>query len=461
VTPPGSSESLAPGTEPSLATPSLATPSLATPSPATLPATAAVGRPRARVKGRLDRRLWPLLATLGLILVAMTTSIWFGPGLTGATAWALPDDLWGTLVAAQRLAHLDLAGLYTQPTGLVSLPGTALILVPVAAVTGAAGLSLQVPGVHNPHPAAWLLAGPYAIALSAVALFAADAVAERLGVTRLASRAVLAGAEAVALWSVSARWGHPEDAVAVGLLLYGMLALSDGRSGRAGWLIGAAVAVQPLVLLAVPVVAVAVAPRRLPGFLARAAAPAAVLLGAAAWANWDATYAAVSRQPNSATINQPTAWTPLAPHLGHGFVAGGPGRLLAVLAACGCALASRRWVATRWPPGPAWDPQRLENLVWWVAVALALRSVFESVMVSYYVWPSLALAVAAASRHWTRLVASSACAAIVTFVSQGTWRNLWTWWLPVLAGLGLTLFLARTEVRWNGWRRRPRGSLSP
>jgi hypothetical protein len=448
VTPPGSFEGLAPGTEPSLAT---------------LPATATAARPLATAKGWLERRMWPLLATLCLILVAMTSSMWFGPGLTGATAWALPDDLWGTLVAAQRLAHLDLAGLYTQPTGLVSLPGTALILTPVAVLIGAAGLSLQVPGVHNPQPAAWLLAGPYAIAVAAVALFAADALAERMGVTSRASRAVLAGAEAVALWSVSARWGHPEDAVAVGLLLYGLLALSDARPGRSGWLIGAAVAVQPLVLLAVPVVAAAVAPRRLSGFLARAAAPAAVLLGAAAWANWGATYAAVTRQPNSATVNEPTPWTPLAPHLGHGMVAGGPGRLLAVLAACGCALVARRRVASRdgWPPGLAWDPQRLEDLLWWVAAALAFRAVFESVMVSYYVWPTLAVAIAAASRHWPRLLATSVCAAAVTFLSQGPWRSVWTWWLPVLVGLGLTLCLARTELRWSGWRRRPQGSLSP
>ena len=445
MTPPGSFEGVATGAEPPVAP---------------LPASASVRRLRGIAGGWLDRRLWPLLATLCLILVAMTTSIWFGPWLTGSNAWALPDDLWGTLVAAQRLAHLDLAGLYTQPTGLVSLPGTALILVPVAALIGAAGLSLQVPGVHNPQPETWLVARPCTIALSALALFAADAVAERLGVTRQASRAVLAAAEAVALWSVSARWGHPEDAVAVGLLLYGMLALADARPGRSGWLIGAAVAVQPLVLLAVPVLAAAVAPRRLPGFLARAAAPAVVLLGAAAWANWGATYAAVSRQPNSAAINQPTGWTPLAPHLGHGMVAGGPGRLLAVLAACGCALAARRWVAAGWPPGLAWDPQRLEDLVWWVAVALALRSVFESVMVSYYLWPTLALAVAAASRYWTRLLATSVCAAVVTFVAQGTWRNPWTWWLPLLVGLGLTLFLARTELRWSGWRRRPQGSLS-
>ena len=62
----------------------------------------------------------------------MAGTIW-GPRFYGKTAWALPDDLWGTLIAAQRLAHLDLAGLYTWPTQLVSLPGAAIILVPAIA----------------------------------------------------------------------------------------------------------------------------------------------------------------------------------------------------------------------------------------------------------------------------------------------------------------------------------------
>lgn len=172
-----------------------------------------------------------------------------------------------------------------------------MILVPVVAVLNAAGLSLRVPGVHNPHPAVWLLAGPYEIALSAVALFAADAMAERLGAAR-PKRALLAVAGAVALWSVSVRWGHPEDAVAVGLLLYAIRALADGRAGRSAWLAGAAIAVQPLVLLALPVILTTIEPRRLAGFLARAATPSALQLGAAAWANWNATAGALTRQPN-------------------------------------------------------------------------------------------------------------------------------------------------------------------
>jgi hypothetical protein len=178
----------------------------------------------------LSRRLFPLLATVGLIVFGVASTTWWGPQLLGKAGWSLPDDLWATLAAAQRLLHGNLAGLYTPPTRLITFPGAAVILVPIVAVIDAAGLSLQVQSAHNLHPAVWLLAGPYEIAVSGVALFAADALAERLGADR-PKRAVLAGASAVALWSVSVRWGHPEDAVAVGLLLYAILALSTSGAG--------------------------------------------------------------------------------------------------------------------------------------------------------------------------------------------------------------------------------------
>jgi hypothetical protein len=386
----------------------------------------------------LASRLFPLLATFALIAVGMVSTI-LGPHLAGKHGWALPDDLWGTLVAAHRLVHLDVSGLYTQPTRLVTFPGAALILVPVVAVMDAAGLGLGTPGTQSTH-AAWLLAGPYEIALCAVALFAADSIADRMGVAR-PKRAVLAAAGAVALWSVSVRWGHPEDAVAVALLLFAILALSDARVERSGWLIGAALAVQPLVLLALPVVLVVVEPRRLVGFLTRAAVPGALLLGVAASANWQATVQVVTSQPNWPTVDHATPWTSLAPQMSSGAVAAGPARALTVLLACGCALVvERRWRGTR--QMARWSPEALAELLWWVAVALALRCVFEPVMNAYYLWPALAVALVSASSRWSRLAATSVAAATLTFVAQASWPGPWIWWGTVVAGLGLTLFFA-------------------
>ena len=406
---------------------------------------------------RVRRRVFPLLASILLIVIGMYTTTW-GPTMIGRSEWALPYDLWGTLVAATRLAHLDLAGLYTQPTGLVSLPGAAVILVPCAAIIAASGLSLQIPGPDNLHPAVWLLAGPYAIALCCVTLFAADALAEQLGVARW-KRGLLAAASAGVLWSVSARWGHPEDAVAVGLLLYAIVAMSRSRIALAGWLAGAAVCVQPLVLLALPVLLALLPWRRMPLFLVRAALPSAVLLGAAALANWHATYTAVTSQPNSPIINHPTAWTSLAPHMAGGNVAAGPARLATILLACCCALAVRhRWLGRLSTAGDAgtagadevpadrtwWPAALLADILWWVALTLALRSFFEPVMVSYYPWPPLAVAlIPAAALGWPRLIAASLLAGGLTAAAQGPSHDVWIWWAPLVAGLVVLLALAR------------------
>jgi hypothetical protein len=389
------------------------------------------------------RRAFPLLATLGLILFGMAGTIW-GPVYYHETAWAVPDDLWATLVAAQRLLHLDLAGLYTAPTNLVSFPGAAVILVPVAALMDLAGIPIQA-GRQGVHPAGWLVAGPLETILSALVLFAADALAQRMGVNLL-KRFLLAAASATALWNVSVRWGHPEDAVAIGLLLYAVLGISNERPNRAAWLAGAAVAVQPLALLAFPLVAIAaVGPRRLPGFVARAAIPSTALLAAAAAANWTATIHAVTNQPNAPTIDHPTPWiylTLLAPHMSDGSVAAGPARALAVLVACGCAAFTwRRWRTARL--AGMWRPGDLAALLWWVAVTLALRTVFEPVMVSYYVWPPLAVALVAASPSWLRLLPTTVTATVLTFLSQASWRNPWVWWTPIVVVLALTLVSAR------------------
>jgi hypothetical protein len=127
-----------------------------------------------------------VLALTGLIVVGMLATTWasaltrtWEAQLTQRAAFALPRDLWSTLAAASRLLHLDIGGLYTQPTALISFPGTALIQVPVVALIRAAGFGLAPPDAANPHPGAWLLAGPYAMALSGLALFAADASCER------------------------------------------------------------------------------------------------------------------------------------------------------------------------------------------------------------------------------------------------------------------------------------------
>jgi hypothetical protein len=197
-------------------------------------------------------------------------------------------------------------------------------------------------------------------------------------------------------------------------------------------------------VLAFPILITVVAPRWRRGFLTRAAVPSVLSLAVAAAANWTATIHAVTSQPNAPKIDHPTPWIYLAPHLADGQVAAGPARILAIVAACGCGFVAGR----RWRPGPGtgrWRPELLQEVLWWTAVALALRSVFEPVMVAYYLWPPLAVAITAASRDWSRLFPTGCAAVVLTFCSQVSWHNPWAWWTPMIAVLGLTLFLARAK----------------
>jgi hypothetical protein len=413
------------------------------------------------MRERIRRRMFPLIASVGIVAVGMFTTTW-GSDLIGRSEWALPYDLWGTLIATTRLAHGNIGGLYAPGTGLISLPGAAVILLPCAALISALGLSLAIPGAANLHPAVWLLAGPYEIAISCLPLFAADALAERLGVPRW-TRGLLALAGAGILWSVSARWGHPEDAVAVGLLLYAVLAQSDGRTTLAGWLAGAAVCVQPLVLLALPFMLALLPWRRMVPFLVRAAVPSVALVAAAAIANWHDTYQSVTSQPDSPVINHPTIWTSLAPHLTNGNVAAGPFRLATILLACLCALAvRRRWTGHlgREKEGVRWPTSLLASVLWWVAFALALRSFFEPVMVSYYPWPPMAVAlIPAATLGWRRLLAAGLLAGGLTGAAQGPSHAVWIWWAPIVAGLIVLLAISWPRAGLHEDGRRDRGQL--
>ena len=83
-------------------------------------------------------------------------------------------------------------------------------------------------------------------------------------------------------------------------------------------------------------------------------------------------------------------------------------------------------------------------MLWWVALTLALRSFFEPVMVSYYPWPPMAVAlIPAATLSWPRLVAACVLAGGLTAAAQGPSHAVWIWWVPIVAGLIVLLALAR------------------
>ncbi len=374
---------------------------------------------------RLHRRVGPLAVTVAFVVTGMAYSLFWAPVVRHVPYWIEPGDIWATFRGAHYVGWGDLGGIYGSGAGLVTFPGILLALAPVAMLSGGLGLSESFPK-YLTHPTAWLVLGPYEMILSALALFAGDAVAERLGVSP-GRRVIVCVAGAALLWNVSVMWGHPEDAVAVGFALYALVFALDGRWTGAGWLFGAALAAQPLVLLMFPVVLALGGRRHAVGFTARSLLPGLALVLTPLLSQFHATTHALLDQPNYPGIDHATPWTALAPVLGgrgHTLtVAAGPGRVVALILACGLG-----WWARRWRHEP-------QLIVWAVALALALRCLTESVMVDFYVWPALAVGlVAVAGLGRWRLGVAVVVAIFTSTAAQ--WHLGWLpWWSIVTAGI--------------------------
>jgi hypothetical protein len=382
---------------------------------------------------RVRRRQWPILITAVVLGTGMAFSLLWGPVVRHKDPWIYPGDIWSAYRSAHFVAWGSLGSVYAAGTSLVTFPGILLPFAPLALLTGGLGMTESFP-YFIPHPTAWLLLGPYEILIGCTVLFACDALAERLKISA-GRRVVLCVAEGVVLWPVLVEWGHPEDALALALAVYAMVFAFDNRWSGAGWLIGAAIATQPLILLMVPVLLAISGRRRAPALLVRSSLPAVFLLAVPLAAQFHETAHVLLSQPNFPRIDHTTPWTALAPRLGGAgrnvVVAAGPGRVVAVLAACALG-----WWARRWRDHP-------DLLVWAAAMALALRCFTESVMDNYYVWPTLALGlivVARATRF--RLTLGVLTAVAVTVSAQNGLGEWWWWWSAVTVGLLVILVSA-------------------
>jgi len=434
----------------------------------------AADRALERAVRRVRRRLWPTLVTIVFMVLALAYVFRWGPVVRHhPSLWVSPVDLATTYAAASAFVHGHFSDVYGR--GYLSAPGFLVLLAPVAALSGRLNIGLvrisavghhlvshpsglllhssqtlrtdfEVPirGQHYLlHPEALVLLLPYVLALSAVALFACDALAEHLGVSE-PRRAVLSVAEGVLLWNVVVFWGHPEYAVSLGLLLYSLLFVLEGRWTGAGWLFGVALALQTMVVVVFPLILFMGGTRRLARLLVAGLVPTAVVALPTLAANFHGTYQALVTQPAFPGLNHQTPWTSLAPTIkGKGRlleVGGGPFRLAAIALAVPIG-----WLARRWR-----DEAQL--VVWAAAVALALRCYFESAATAYYIWPALAVALVVAARRSAAWFGATVAVAVFTTVVAQWHLALWPWWLIDVAGLTAVLVLAAgPALLGTGW----------
>lgn len=336
------------------------------------------------------------------------------------SVWLLPGDLLNTYAATRAFAHGHFGAIYGS--GFLALPGFLVLVAPFGAMSDI-----------FPHPQALVFVAPYVLVLSCGAIVACDAMAARLGVPTT-RRVVLSVVEGVLLWNVVVLWGHPEDAVAVGLTLYAVINAFEGRWSRVGWLLGAALAVQPLVVVVLPILLGMAGRKWAMGMIIRTLIPATVVTLPPLIANFHATVYAIVGQPTSPYFNHETPWVFLATKLGgqgpSAMVGAGPTRLVAVALAVVLGWWSRHW------------REKPEVLLGAMAVCLALRCYTEVVMASYYVWAALAVGVVVAARRNAWCFTVAVIAAVGTTVTAQWSLGEYAWWTTDIVGLTVVLVAA-------------------
>jgi hypothetical protein len=379
-------------------------------------------------------RAVPLAGSAFFFVVVANYVLWWIPLTRHFNAWWVPGDFWPTYFATNAFVSGHWSSVYASHNGFLLFPGILVVLSPLVSLAQHLHMSIGLPYTAISNPTAWLVVMPADIAAGCVFLFAADALARYLCVPT-GRRVILVVGEMIALWDVVVWLWHPEDVLAVAFTIWAILAAFDKRWSRCGWMLGLAIAFQPLSLLALaPILAMTPRASRFAN-LFRSIVPALILTVGPLLANPRATLRAIVDQPSSTILNHATPWVRFAPQLGHGVVAAGPVRLVALIAAFGVG-----WALCMRSPRP-------EVVFWVVAAAFVARSFFEAVMVCYYVWPALAVGLVLAARSSrTRFVAVCAISSFAAVFAPYNWRNEWGWWSVLIVCVGTILLITRPEL---------------
>jgi hypothetical protein len=411
----------------------------------------------------LRRRGVAVVVAVGVVALGILYFFCYDPVFRHSATWTDPSDLWGTFRAAHYVGWGFLGGIYNQETGMVTFPGIAVVLAPVAGLTDALHMSSSIEAIPLAHPTAALLLVPTVLVLASTVVVAADALADELGVNvvRRAVLAVLVGAMA---WAATIVWGHPEDALVMTFGCWAMAAVLRGNWRRAGWLFGVGIAFQPLIALTIPLFLAATPRGQRVLFALRCSVLSAFLVGVAFLGNPSGTYRALIEQPTPPHFNHASPWVSLAPHVilpGAGSASSGAGLARSASGAfLHVALPTRALLQVAAGPGRTvylllavlaglyvWRrPQDPVRLLWLAGVVLGARCFFEAVMTPYYLTPPLILLLVLAARRGTgRFTASVVVAAGISWFAY--WHLApWVWWPPIAVGMTVVMALSRPPV---------------
>jgi hypothetical protein len=376
-----------------------------------------------------DRRKVALGISLLAVVGAMAFSMVNSSLLHGQGQWyeAGYDDFWKNWADA---AYMTFAGgyghIYILDRSLETAPALQLVVAPIARL--AFHLSFPYPSPVL-YPKAYWLAGPLFLSAMALPICAADRWLQGMAVVDLRRRLLVLGAMAITLPPIALS-GHPEDLVAIGAMLYGLVAALDGRPRAVGWWLGVALAFQFFALLAVPFALIFLSRRKWLSAIWPMILVPLTFLVVPLIAEPSETVRQLIHQRVFDDSGYITPTWNLDPGVG-AFI-----RALVVLLAVPAAIIVARHLPRSRRTGA--------NLVVWTLGALFALRVFEPQLVTYFLAPALALMPVSASRGpWWRLIAT--CLAAV-------WLN---WWVHIAVdarwSLWLILIGQLAVLGWLGW----------
>jgi len=387
-----------------------------------------------RFSSWVDERSAPVTATTIIVAAGLVYTVaWSALARHG---WQSVSDLWNSAGIGLAIAHGHWAAVYGPGSQLDAPPGLECALAPFMALGHALGLRTAAE-MHHGYVAFWLVLAPFATILASSALFALDAAARRWAFSerRRLALSLVAGLGVV---SAVVFWGHPEDCVALAFVVWAALAVErDGAGGlaRAGWLLGIAVAFQPLALLAAAPVVARFGRRVLPPLACRLALPSIVVVLPALVTHAGQTLHRIVDQPSFPADASSTPFSHLARSLGNGMYDGGTLRLAATVAAVALG-----WVACR-------HRHDLPTVLFVMAVAFTIRVVLETELLGYYFFPVIALCLLLTMRQgWPRF---GWCAALsVACIALGNRREhaIALWWPAIIATTVAMVILAYGAV---------------
>jgi hypothetical protein len=388
-----------------------------------------------RVSSWLDTRSVPVAATVFLVSAAVVYS--FGWSAMANHKWQVYSDLWNSAQMALAVGHLHFSAVYAYPSQVDSPPGFEYLLAPFMVLGHAIGLRTTIAHGGGFMVFALILA-PLATVMAASVLFALDAIARSWGFSenRRAALSLVAGLGVV---SDVVFWGHPEDCIALAFVLWAALAVDRAGSrgvARAGWLLGVAVALQPLALLAVAPVVARFGWRDLCRAAWRVALPSVLLLLPELLTSASVTLHRVVDQPYFPADESSTPFGHFARALGHGMYSGGTLRLVSTLAAMvlGYVACRRR--------------HDLPTVLFVMSLAFTLRVLLESELLGFYFFPVAALTLLLTlRRRWSLFWVCSSASLACLILGNRRAHDIVLWWPAIMATTLFMVGLAAASLR--------------